>query len=99
MDIVNTLKLKSNPKIEINFDGGELSSDSGLFLMKEFLNQIGFYDILKDCFSTKDDAKYRKHSDIENLLQSMYQIFAGYFEDDRADNLSNEPVFTACLDK
>ena len=49
MDIVNTLKLKSNPKIEINFDGGELSSDSGLFLMKEFLNQIGFYDILKDC--------------------------------------------------
>ena len=99
MDIVNTLKLNSNPKIEINFDGGELSSDSGLFLMKEFLHQIGFIDILKEYFSTTDTAAYRKHSDIENLLQSMYQIFAGYFEDDRADNLRNEPVFTACLGK
>ena len=99
MDILNTLKINSNPKIEINFDGGELSSDSGLFLMKEFLYQIGFMDILKECFSTKDTAAYRKHSDIENLLQSMYQIFAGYFEDDRADSLTNEPVFTACLEK
>ena len=99
MDIVNTLKLNSNPKIEIDFSGGELSSDSGLFLMKEFLNQIGFTDILKECFSTTDKAAFRKHSDIENLLQTMYQIFAGYFEDDRADNLRNEPVFTACLEK
>ena len=99
MDIVNTLSLNSNPKIEISFDGGELSSDSGLFLMKEFLYQIGFMDILVECFSTKDIATYRIHSDIENLLQSMYQIFAGYFEDDRSDSLTNEPVFTACLGK
>ena len=47
MDIVNTLRLNSNPKIEIDFSGGTLSSDSGLFLMKEFLYQIGFLDILK----------------------------------------------------
>lgn len=99
MDILNTLKINCNPKIEINFDGGELSSDSGLFLMKEFLNQFGIIDILKECFATTDTASYRKHSDIENLLQSMYQIFAGYFEDDRADSLIKEPVFTACLDK
>ena len=99
MDIINTLRLNSNPKIEITFDGGKLSSDSGLFLMKEFLNQISFTDILSEYFSTKDSASFRKHSDIENLLQSMYQIFAGYFEDDRADNIKNDPVFTACLDK
>ena len=59
MDIVNTLMLKSNPKIEINFDGGKLSSDSGLFLMKEFLYQIGFMDILEEYFSTKATATYR----------------------------------------
>ena len=83
MDIVDALNLNSNPKIEINFDGGELSSDSGLFLLKEFIHQIGLADILEECFSTKDTATYRKHSDIENLLQAMYQIIAGYFEDDR----------------
>ena len=89
MDIVDALNLNSNPKIEINFDGGELSSDSGLFLLKEFIHQIGFTDILEECFATKDTAAYRKHSDIENLLQAMYQIIAGYFEDDRADSLTN----------
>ena len=99
MDILNTLRLNSNKKIEINFDGGELSSDSGLFLLKEFLDRIGFTGILEECFATTDTAAFRKHSDIENLLQAMYQIFAGYFEDDRADSLTNEPVFTACLEK
>lgn len=99
MDIVDALNLNSNPKIEINFDGGELSSDSGLFLLKEFIHQIGFADILEECFSTKDTATYRKHSDIENLLQAMYQIIAGYFKDDCADSLTNEPVFSACLEK
>lgn len=99
MNIVNTLKLNSNKKIEINFDGGELSSDSGLFLMKEFLSAIGLTKILENTFQTTDMAKYRIHNDIDNLLQALYQIFAGYFEDDRADDLRNEPVMTACLGK
>ena len=46
MSILNTLKLNSNPKIQINFDGGELSSDSGLFLLKEFISAIGLENIL-----------------------------------------------------
>jgi hypothetical protein len=99
MDIVNTLRLNSNPKIEIDFSGGTLSSDSGLFLMKEFLYQIGFLDILKKYFATTDTASYRIHTDVENLLQALYQIFAGYFEDNRADKLINEPVITVCVGK
>ena len=99
MDIVNTLRLNSNPKIEINFSGGTLFSDSGLFLMKKFLYQIGFLDILKEYFATTDTASYRIHTDVENLLQALYQIFAGYFEDNRADKLINEPVITVCVGK
>lgn len=99
MNILNVMRLKSNPNIELNFDGGELSSDSGLFLFKEFMNQIGFIELLNNLFSTTDSAVRRIHTDVDNLLQAMYQIFAGYFEDDRADALKNEPVFTACLGK
>ena len=36
MSIVNTLSLESNRQIKINFDGGDLSSDAGLLLIKEF---------------------------------------------------------------
>ena len=42
MDILNTFTLKSNRQIKINFDGGDLSSDAGLLLIKEFAAKIGF---------------------------------------------------------
>lgn len=44
MDILNTISLESNSQINydaINFDGGNLSSDTGLLLSKEFLYQAG----------------------------------------------------------
>ena len=41
MSIVNTLSLESNRQIKINFDGGDLSSDAGFLLIKEFVSKIG----------------------------------------------------------
>jgi len=40
MNILNTISLESNSQIKINFDGGDLSSDAGLLLFKEFLFKI-----------------------------------------------------------
>lgn len=34
MTILNTISLESNKKIKINFNGGNLSSDGGLFSLK-----------------------------------------------------------------
>ena len=41
MSIVNTLPLESNRQIKINFDRGDLSSDAGLLLIKEFVSKLG----------------------------------------------------------
>ena len=46
MSIVNTLSLESNRQIKINFDGGDLSSDAGLLLIKEFVSKLGIYIII-----------------------------------------------------
>ena len=92
------MKLESNSKIRIDFGGGNLSSDGGLLLMKEFLSKIGFERLAAAKFKTTDKAK-RVHTDVDNLLQVMYQIFSSYNEDDCADELSNEPVITAALEK
>ena len=43
MSIVNTLSLESNRQIKINFAGGDLYSDAGLLLIKEFTCKIGMY--------------------------------------------------------
>ena len=99
MSIVNTLALESNRQIKINFNGGDLSSDAGLFLIKEFISKLGIDRLLSHSFKTNDSALFGYHTDKDNLLQMIYMIIAGYFEDDTSDELTNEPVFKAVLNK
>ena len=99
MTILNTISLESNKQIKINFDGGDLSSDGGLLLIKEFASKIGLTKLVKQLFKTNDHTNCRIHTDPDNLMQMVYQIIAAYFEDDCADELTNDPVLTAILDK
>lgn len=98
MSILNTLTLKSNKQIKLNFDGGDLSSDAGLLLIKEFAAKIGFLKLIKQKFKTKDKS-VRFHKDNENLIQMIYQIISAYFQDNCADELTMDPVFNAILEK
>jgi len=45
----------------------------------------------------KDDRKYHVHSNENLLRQKIYQIIASYAEDDSADELTNDPVFTQII--
>ena len=42
---------------------------------------------------------FQYHTDRDNLLQMIYMIMVGYFEDDASDELINDPVFKAVLEK
>ena len=99
MAILNTIPLESNRKIKINFNGGNLSSGGGLLLIKEFAANIGLIKLVKQLFKTNDHTSCRIHTDPDNLMQIVYQIIAAYFEDDCADELTNDPVLTAILEK
>lgn len=99
MFILNDTVLESNKYLKLNFNGGDLSSDAGLLLIKEFAYKLGFVNILKKEFKTNDSASFRFHKDDENLWQVIYQILGAYFEDDCADELTNDPVLTAILSK
>ena len=94
-----TYSLESNKRIKFDFGGGELSSDSGLLLIKEFVAKIGLLSYIGKIFHTTDPARERIHKDADNLMQIIYQIISGYFEDNCADELSNEPIMTAILNK
>ena len=97
IDILNTLSLKSNRQIRINFNGGVLSSDAGL-LIKEFAAKIDFANLIKKKFKTNDKS-ILFHKDDENLIQMIYQIISAYFADDCADELTSNPVFNPILEK
>ena len=99
MAIVNGTALESNKNFRVNFDGGNLSSDGGLLLLKEFYHKLGVNSLVKKHFRTTDSAAYRVHKDHENLLQMLYQITGAYFQDDHADSLRNDPVITSAVGK
>lgn len=99
MAILNTISLESNKKIKMNFNGGDLSSDGGMLLIKEFAARIGLIRLVNKLFKTNDHTTFRKHTDPDNLMQMIYQIIAAYFEDDCADELIRDPVLTAILGK
>lgn len=99
MTILNSISLECNKKIKVNFNGGDLSSDAGLLLIKEFAAKVGLVKLVNKLFKTNDAARSRLHTDSDNLMQLIYQIIASYFEDDCADELTNDPVLTAILEK
>ena len=69
MNYFNTTSLENNRQIIINFDGGDLSSDAGLLLIKEFVSKLGIDKLFSRSFKTNDSALFRHHTDKENLLQ------------------------------
>ena len=90
----NTLQF--NTKFSFDFSGGNLSSDSGLLFIKEFIHKIGFDSLLKHYFGTD---RRKTHSISSVIEQLIYQNIAGYHRDDAADHLRYDPVFTAVLEK
>ncbi len=99
MHSIKEIQLLCNKQFIVNFDGGELSSDGGLLMIKEFLHTLGIEKLLKHGFKTNDPASFRIHKDDENLLQMIYQIFGTYYEDNCADELRHDPVLSAVLGK
>src|SRR5690625_307606 len=92
------ITLDFNRQIKLTNTGGELSSDTGGFLFKEFDEKIGFSQTLAQNLKLNDDRRYYVHSNENLLQQKIYQIIAGYAEDDAADQLTNDPVFTQIIE-
>ena len=99
MSIIGGITLESNKNIHLNFEGGNLSSDAGLLLIREFIHKLGVDRLAKEIFHTTDPVRIRQHKDHENLLQMLFQIMAAYFQDDQADALRNDSSLTAAVGK
>lgn len=94
MATLSQITLDFNRKIKLSNDGGFLSSDTGELLFREFDEKIGFFKILGTHLKLNDSRVYYLHSNENLLAQKIYQIIAGYSEDDAADQLTKDPVFT-----
>lgn len=99
MSSINELRLESNKNIKITFDGGELSSDGGMLLIKEFLYKLKIPQLIERLFKPVDTRELPLHSNASLLLQVICQIIAGFFRDDCADKIRKDPVMAETVGK
>ena len=67
-----------NKPITANFNGGDISSDGGLLLIKEFDKKIGYIDSISKCIKEYRIPNFIKHQIEQLISQRIYQIIAGY---------------------
>lgn len=85
-------KIKDKP-VQLNFDGGQLSSDAGLLLLKEVEHHVGIIKALAEIVDDPRDARYVKFDIVELMMQRVSQIAAGYEDANDCNELRDDPIF------
>jgi hypothetical protein len=83
----------SGKELHARFDGGRLSSDGGVLLLREIENRLGVADLLSSCLSDARDASSVIHSQADMMRARMFAIACGYEDCDDLDVLRFDPAF------
>ena len=81
----------------LDFQAGRLSSDAGLLLLKQVDGHLGLTQALASVLPDQRDAKRTRHSRTDLLRQRVFQIAAGYEDQDDSDSLRRDPIFKLLL--
>lgn len=75
------------------FDGGALSSDGGVLLLRDVERHLGVAARLAACLVDRRDGARIAHEMIDLLRWRMFLIAAGYEDANDCDALRGDPVF------
>lgn len=85
--------------VDLDFDGGRLSSDAGVVLLKDIDDQLGLTRHLAAMLSDPRDARRVNFTLHDLLKQRVFQIAAGYEDANDANTLRDDPIFKLMLDR
>jgi len=97
MNSLSNININCKSNFSINFSGGDMTSDAGVALLKEFVDSIGFSRMVKDAFGEACSMKTYDAADL--LEQKLLMLLCGYGTDDEADHLAHDPMFRLLLGK
>jgi len=80
-------------KVSAAFDGGMLSSDGGVLLLRAIEKKLGLAQRLSACLKDKRDPDFIKHSVEEMLRLRVLAIAAGHEDANDFDRLRHDPIF------
>ena len=79
-------------QVEGRFDGGKLSTDGGLVLVREVAEGCRFFQRLAKCFIDKRNQDAVKHSLVSLIEQRVYGLLGGYEDLSDHDSFRHDPV-------
>jgi len=77
------------------FDGGRLSSDGGVLVLREIERRLGIGDLLATYVTDNRDRASTTHSYADMIRARMFAIACGYEDCDDLDDLRFDPAFKA----
>lgn len=94
-----TFDFYSRRALRVNFEGGDLSSDAGLLLVRQADRRLGLTERLGGCIGDWRDAALIRHTVVDQVRQRVFQICAGYEDADDCDDLRKDPVLKIVCDR
>src|SRR5499433_526980 len=85
--------------VDLDFDGGRLSSDAGLVLLKDPDEQLGLTHNLAAVLSDPRDPRRVHFTPHDLLKQRVLHMAAGYEDANDANTLRHDPIFKLLLDR
>jgi hypothetical protein len=80
-------------ELHARFDGGRLSSDGGVLLLREIENGLGLADLLSSGMKDERDPLSTTHTQADMIRARMFAIACGYEDCDDLDVLRFDPAF------
>ena len=79
-------------RVAAAFDGGAITSNAGVLLLREIDRSIGILDRVADCFTDYRDPRLTEHSVGTLVRQRVMGITLGYEDLNDHDQLRHDPV-------
>jgi hypothetical protein len=86
-------------KVIARFDGGNITSDAGILLLRKVEKRTGLIGGLAQCFRDYRDARWVEHSVEELLGQRLFGMCLGYEDLNDHDQLRSDPMLAVAVGK
>ncbi len=88
-----------NLDIHARFDGGALSSDGGVLVLREIERRLKFSDALAACIEDERDPARTLHEYATMIRERIFAIACGYEDCDDLDELRHDPAFKMACER
>ncbi len=86
-------------KVEVEFSGGEITSDAGALLLRQVDQRLGLLEAIDAILHDPRDPRYLTHSQLSLLRQRVYGLSLGYEDLNDHESLRTDPAIQTAVNR